>query len=72
MENGEWLKLAAFILGPGGAAYIGVKISINGLSKRVNEAKTQIGKIFDLLTDKEDLCRDHEGRIGKIEGQLKR
>ncbi len=58
----EWMQMLAMILGPTGAAFVGVKMSLNGLQR----GQTRIFKCMDRIEGRLD---DHVERIATLEAQ---
>ena len=42
----EFLALVAMIFGPAGAAYVGVKVSLNGMRSDVTEIKADVKALY--------------------------
>ncbi len=58
----EWWQIAAMILGPSGTAYVGVKVSLNGLQRGQN-------RIFKHLSKVDTRLNEHGERIATIEAK---
>lgn len=56
------IQLAIVLLGPGGAAYVGVRVSLNGTKENVRELKKDVGKLSTDMTDVRE-------RVARIEGR---
>ena len=52
------IQLAIVLLGPTGAAYVGVRVSLNGTRENVRELKRDVSKLSTDMTDvRERLAR---------------
>ena len=66
MIDPELLTLVAMVAGPGGAAWVAVKSSVNGLRDDVREIKADVKCIHTSVTRIEV---EHGERIAKLEGK---
>ena len=65
MEIHPFVQIAGVVLGPAGAAWLGVKMSLNGLKQRVASME---GKL-DSLADSHGIIRERLARVEtKIDG----
>ena len=55
------IQLAIVLLGPTGAAYVGVRVSLNGTRENVRELKRDVSKLSTDMTDVRE-------RLARIEG----
>lgn len=58
------LGLIGMVLGPTGAAWVGVKISLNGLRGDVTEVKTGMAQQGKDMSDARERIANIEGRLG--------
>ena len=58
----EWWQIAVMIIGPSGTAFVGVKVSLNGLQRGQD-------RIFKHLARVDDRQIDHGERLATLEAQ---
>jgi hypothetical protein len=63
-------KVAAYILGPAGAAWVGVKSSLNGLRNQVKDLHISDRKREQDLGEIKDTVGSTQQRVARIEGLL--
>jgi len=54
----EILLIMAAVLGPGGAAWVAVKGSLNGTKRRVENIETDVSSIKKMMID-QSVCYEH-------------
>ena len=62
MTSPEMLQLAAMVLAPGGAAWVGVRVSVNGMREDIKGIKR------DVSETRKDLSK-HGERIATLEAK---
>ena len=63
MTPQEWLQLVAYTLGPFGAAWVGVKTSLNGMRSDSKETRADVKEIRSMVSD-------HATRLAVIESKV--
>lgn len=68
------LGLVLLIAGPGGAAWVAVKVGLNGARQDISDTKATVGRMenkvngnSETLARVEQRTHDHERRIGRLE-----
>lgn len=57
-----WIALLIMVFGPAGAAWVGVKVALNGLKSKVNDLSGAVEKLNQTI-----LCYEH--RISRLEAK---
>lgn len=70
MSPEDVVKIAAYIIGPAGAAWVGVKGSLNGMRNQIKALHASDIETRQELADLGTTCADTQERIAHIEGRL--